>query len=372
VQTDGLIFLEKLKRHRISDWLNNPPISKGLQKVGTRINCVARRWKYVKEYAVSVEGLSHSYGKLRAVNDISFNVEKGQIFSFLGPNGAGKTTTINLLITLLPIQIGKVTIAGFDVTKEQNNVRRSIGVVFQDQRLDRDLTVWETLDFHGRIYSLSKNTRRPRIDELIELVELTDKRNEFAKNLSGGMKRRLEIARGLLTRPQILFLDEPTIGLDTQTRRRIWSYIKKVNKEGVTIFLTTHYMDEADQNSDAICIIDKGKIIANGSSENLKNSLGQDRINLQTDNDEKAVQLMKDVPGINQILRSSEGLIIHLKENAYLTPKIIDVLRTQGVEIISVNLMKPTLDDVFVHFTGKGLGEASQEGMGQNLGQQER
>jgi ABC-2 type transport system ATP-binding protein len=317
------------------------------------------------EPIISVEGLCYNYGKLVAVDDISFNVEKGQIFSFLGPNGAGKTTTINLLITLLPIQKGKVTIAGFDVTKEQDSVRKSIGVVFQDQRLDRDLTVWETLDFHGRIYSLPKNIRRPRIDELIQLVELTDKRNEFAKNLSGGMKRRLEIARGLLTRPQILFLDEPTIGLDTQTRRRIWSYIKKVNTEGVTIFLTTHYMDEADQNSDTICIIDKGKIIANGSSESLKNSLGQDRIHLQTDNDEKATQLIKDIPDINQIRSSSEGLIIHLKENTHLIPKLIDILRTEGVEIRSVNLMKPTLDDVFIHFTGRGLGEASQEGYGQ-------
>ncbi len=313
---------------------------------------------------ISVEGLCYNYGKLVAVNDISFCVEKGQIFSFLGPNGAGKTTTINLLITLLPIQKGRVTISGFDVTNERDKVRKSIGVVFQDQRLDRDLTVWETMDFHGRIYSLPKDVRRPRIDELIELVELTDKKNEFAKNLSGGMKRRLEIARGLLTRPQILFLDEPTIGLDTQTRRRIWSYIKKVNSEGVTIFLTTHYMDEADQNSDAVCIIDKGKIIANGSSESLKNSLGQDRIHLQTDNDEKAARLIKDVPGINQISSSSEGLIIHFKENAHLTPRLIDILRTEGIEICSVNLMKPTLDDVFVHFTGKGLGEEGQEGFG--------
>ena len=282
------------------------------------------------EPIISVEGLCYNYGKLVAVNDISFCVEKGQIFSFLGPNGAGKTTTINLLITLLPIQKGKVTISGFDVTNERDKVRKSIGVVFQDQRLDRDLTVWETMDFHGRIYSLPKDVRRPRINELIELVELTDKKNEFAKNLSGGMKRRLEIARGLLTRPQILFLDEPTIGLDTQTRRRIWSYIKKVNSEGVTVFLTTHYMDEADQNSDAICIIDKGKIIANGSSESLKNSLGQDRIHLQTDNDEKAARLIKDLPGINQILSSSEGLIIHFKENGHLTPRLIDILRTEG------------------------------------------
>jgi len=315
----------------------------------------------VKEYAVSVEGLSYSYGNLRAVDNISFNIEKGQIFSFLGPNGAGKTTTINLLITLVPIQKGKVTIAGFDVANDKTNVRKSIGVVFQDPRLDRDLTVWETLDFHGRIYSIPKEIRRPRIDDLLELVELTDKRNEPTKNLSGGMKRRLEIARGLLVKPKVLFLDEPTIGLDTQTRKRIWSYIKKVNQEGVTVLLTTHYMDEADQNSDIICIIDKGKVIANGTPENLKKSLGQDYIHLQTDDDEKATQLIKDIPDISQIRSSSKGLIIHLKENAQLITKLIDVLRTEGLEIVSIALVKPTLDEVFIHYTGRGFHEMNQE-----------
>ncbi len=315
----------------------------------------------MKEYVVSVEGLCHNYGKLAAVDDISFNIEKGQVFSFLGPNGAGKTTTINLLITLIPIQKGKVTIAGFDVATEQDNVRKSIGVVFQDQRLDRDLTVWETLDFHGRIYSLPKHTREPRIEELIKLVELTDKRDVLTKNLSGGMKRRLEIARGLLTRPQILFLDEPTIGLDTQTRRRIWSYIKKVNKEGVTIFLTTHYMDEADQNSDTICIIDKGKIIANGSSESLKNSLGRDRIYLETDNNEKATQAIKNINEIKEVRNSSKGVIIYLKENSNCMPHILEAIRNADIELKSVSLMKPTLDDVFVHYTGHGLVEDNQD-----------
>jgi ABC-2 type transport system ATP-binding protein len=172
----------------------------------------------MEESIISVEGLHYNYGKVKAVDNISFNVKKGQIFSFLGPNGAGKTTTINILTTLLPIQNGKVTISGFDVQKQQDNVRKSIGIVFQTETLDWNLTVWETLEFHGRLYSLPKDTRRPRIDELIQLVELTEKRNERVKNLSGGMKRRLEIARGLLTRPKVLFLDEPTIGLDPHSR----------------------------------------------------------------------------------------------------------------------------------------------------------
>ncbi|MCW4017928.1 MAG: ATP-binding cassette domain-containing protein [Candidatus Bathyarchaeota archaeon] len=316
------------------------------------------------EYAVSVEGLNYNYGKLNAVNSISFNIKKGQIFSFLGPNGAGKTTTINLLITLVPIQKGKVTIAGFDVATQKDEVRKSIGVVFQDQRLDRDLTVWETLDFHGRIYSIPKEIRYPRIEELLELVELTEKRNVYTKNLSGGMKRRLEIARGLLVQPKVLFLDEPTIGLDTQTRKRIWSYIKKVNREGVTVFLTTHYMDEADQNSDIICIIDKGKIIANGTPENLKKSLAQDYIHLQTDDDAKTIQLIKDLPDVRQIRNSSKGLIIHLKEGGHLITKLIDLLRTEGVEIVSIALVEPTLDDVFIHYTGRGFGDVSHENNG--------
>jgi ABC-2 type transport system ATP-binding protein len=315
------------------------------------------------KYAVTVEGLTYSYGKLRAVDDICFNVEEGQIFSFLGPNGAGKTTTINLLITLMPLQKGKVTIAGFDVASEKDNVRKSIGVVFQDQRLDRDLTVWETLDFHGRIYEIPQEVRRPRIDELLELVELNDKRKEFTKNLSGGMKRRLEIARGLLVKPKVLFLDEPTIGLDTQTRKRIWSYIKKVNREGVTVFLTTHYMDEADQNSDIICIMDKGRIIANGTPENLKKSIGQGYLNLQTNNDEQTSKLIKEEVDVVHVTNSPNGLVVHLKENPRLLTKIIDTLRAENIEILSIKVVEPTLDDVFIHYTGRGLSE-NQENTG--------
>jgi len=316
----------------------------------------------MKDSIVSVQRLSHDYGKLRAVDQVSFEIKKGQIFSFLGPNGAGKTTTINLLITLMPIQQGRVTIAGYDVAKDKGEVRKSIGVVFQDQRLDRDLTVWETLDFHGRIYSIPKEIRRPRIEELLNLVELCEKRNELTKNLSGGMKRRLEIARGLLVKPKVLFLDEPTIGLDTQTRKRIWSYIRRVNKEeGVTVLLTTHYMDEADQNSDTICIIDRGKIIANGTPEELKKSLKQDRVQLQTDNDERAIQLVKDLPGISQIRRSPNGLTIHLDENASLMTKLVDLLRSEGIQIVGITLLKPTLDDVFIQYTGRELNENNQE-----------
>jgi ABC-2 type transport system ATP-binding protein len=316
----------------------------------------------MEEYVISVEGLCHSYDKVTAVNNISFNVKKGQIFSFLGPNGAGKTTTINVLTTMLPIQKGKVTISGFDVERQQDDVRKSIGIVFQNETLDWNLTVWETLEFHGRLYSIPKSNRRLMIDELIKLVELDEKRNTLVKHLSGGMKRRLEIARGLLTRPKVLFLDEPTIGLDPHSRMKVWDYIKKVNKEGVTIFLTTHYMDEADQLSDIICIMDKGHIIANGTSESLKNSLGMDMIYLETGDDEKATGIVKRMAEINSVRNSSKGLIVSLnEEGTRFMPKLVERIRNERIEINSVNLKKPTLDDVFIHFTGRGLREENHE-----------
>ena len=316
----------------------------------------------MEEQVISVEELFYSYDKVTAVDDVSFNVKKGQIFSFLGPNGAGKTTTINMLTTMLPIQKGKVTIAGFDVERQQDEVRKSIGIVFQNETLDWNLTVWETLEFHGRLYSIPKGNRRSMIDELIKLVELEEKRNVLVKHLSGGMKRRLEIARGLLTRPKVLFLDEPTIGLDPHSRMRIWNHIKKVNKEGVTIFLTTHYMDEADQLSDTICIIDKGRIIANGTSESLKNSLGMDMIYLETGDDEKAASIVTHMMEINSVRNSSKGLIVSPKEEGTrFMPKLVERIRNERIEIKSVNLKKPTLDDVFIHFTGRGLKEENHE-----------
>jgi len=318
----------------------------------------------MEETVLSVQGLSHSYGGLHAVDNISFDIKKGQVFSFLGPNGAGKTTTINLLITLLPIQQGKVTIAGYDVQTQKDQVRRSIGVVFQDQRLDRDLTVWETLDFHGKIYSIPKEVRNQRISELLELVELIDKKDEYTKKLSGGMKRRLEIARGLLVQPTVLFLDEPTIGLDTQTRQRIWSYIKRVKQKGVTVLLTTHYMDEADQNSDVVCIIDKGKIIANGTPEQLKRSLNRDCIQVQTDDNCRAYELIQAIDGVSKITGTADGLTVYTKENAKLTNTLIDVLRRENIEIQNISLVKPTLDNVFIYYTGRDFTDVTQEGNG--------
>jgi ABC-2 type transport system ATP-binding protein len=305
---------------------------------------------------ILVENLKHCYGEFRAVDNISFSVKKGEIFSFLGPNGAGKSTAINVLITLLSLQKGRATVAGYDVTKDPQKVRESIGIVFQDITLDRDMTVWEILEFHGRLYNMPDDTRRARIDELLKLVQLEAKKDELTKRLSGGMKRRLEIARGLMTRPTVLFLDEPTIGLDPQTRMRMWEYIKGVNNEGTTIFLTTHYMDEADQLSDRISIIDHGKIVISGTSWELKNTLGQDIIYLETNDNEEAIRLLKGQPSIRDSKIKSRGLILMVTEDGTkVLPTIIDTLRNKGIEISTINLKKPSMDDVFVFYTGKEL-----------------
>jgi ABC-2 type transport system ATP-binding protein len=310
----------------------------------------------LSEPIIEVRDLSHSFGDVLAVDSVSFTVRRGEIFSFLGPNGAGKSTTINVLTTLLPVQKGGVSIAGHDVAAEPEEVRRSIGIVFQEETLDRDLTVREILEFHGRLYSMPRDERRKRIDEMIRLVELEKKRNVLIKRLSGGMKRRLEIARGLMTRPEVLYLDEPTLGLDPQSRLRVWDYIRQVNREGTTIFLTTHYMDEADSLSDRISIIDHGKIIASGTSEELKNALGADMIYLETGDDAKTTAILKNLPEVRDVKPSLKGLSVTLNDEGTKTlPLILDRLKENGIGIRSANLKKPTLDDVFVHFTGREI-----------------
>ena len=310
---------------------------------------------------IVVENLEHAYGDFRAVDGISFSVKEGEIFSFLGPNGAGKSTAINVLITLLPLQKGRAMIAGYDVTRDPQRIRESIGIVFQDITLDREMTVWEMLEFHGRLYNMPVKERRERIEELLTLVQLDAKRNEFAKKLSGGMKRRLEIARGLMTRPKVLFLDEPTIGLDPQTRMRMWEYIKGVNREGTTIFLTTHYMDEADQLSDRISIIDHGKIVVTGTSWELKNTLGHDVIYLETDNNVRAQTLLENFPAIRAIKPKTKGFnLIVTEDGTKVLPGIIDHLRAAQIEITTINLKKPSMDDVFVFYTGKEIRDEDQ------------
>ena len=310
------------------------------------------------ENIIKVKNLSHSYGDFKAVDDISFNVKKREIFSFLGPNGAGKSTAINVLITLLKIQKGSVEISGYSLKEMPKQVRNSIGIVFQEITLDRDMTVYETLEFHARLYSMPKDVREKRIEELLTLVELSEKKDSLTKELSGGMKRRLEIARGLLTRPLVLFLDEPTIGLDPQTRMKTWEYLRAVNDSGTTIFLTTHYMDEADRLSDRISIIDNGKIIVTGTPEELKNNLGEDIIYLETSENEKTRNLLKNYQGIRDAVKKDMQIILITEyDGAKILPGIMHLLEENNVKTISVNLKKPSMDDVFLHYTGRALRE---------------
>jgi len=220
---------------------------------------------------IRVQNLTKKFESVTAVNDISFTVDRGEIFAFLGPNGAGKSTTIKMLTTLLRPTGGTVSINGFDPARQQDEARRSFGIVFQDPSLDDELTAWENLEFHGVLYGVPKELRRKRIDELLGFVELTERKDHLIKTFSGGMKRRLEIARGLIHHPKILFLDEPTLGLDPQTRNHIWDYLKRLNKEeNMTVFFTTHYMEEADRAAARIAVIDHGTIVASDTSANLK------------------------------------------------------------------------------------------------------
>ncbi len=221
--------------------------------------------------AIKVTNLTKKFDKLTAVNGISFEVEEGEIFAFLGPNGAGKSTTIKMLTTLLLPTSGEIVINGFDPLTQQDNVRASFGIVFQDPSLDDELTSYENMEFHGVLYKVEKNLRRKRTEELLKIVDLWDRKDDLIKTFSGGMRRRLEIARGLLHHPRIFFLDEPTLGLDPQTRNQMWNYVKELNKkEKITVFFTTHYMEEADRVAERIAVIDYGKIIAQGTSAQLK------------------------------------------------------------------------------------------------------
>ncbi|MGC9435279.1 MAG: ATP-binding cassette domain-containing protein [Methanomicrobiales archaeon] len=315
------------------------------------------------EPIIVVRNLTHRYDGMVAVDGISFSVDRGEIFSFLGPNGAGKSTTINVLNTLLSLQEGEARVAGHDVAADPAAVRRSIGIVFQDEVLDRDLTVRETLEFHGRLYGIPAAERSERIREMLGIVGLTHKQEVRTKHLSGGMKRRLEIARGLMTRPEVLFLDEPTLGLDPQTRLSMWDYIRRVNREGTTIFLTTHYMDEADSLSDRISIIDGGRIIAEGPPDELKNALGEDVITLETGDPGATLTALDESPLISGVRMVDGRVTAHVRvDGSRCLPALLEHLQAREISVTAVNIQKPTMDDVFVHHTGRGLRDGGEQG----------
>jgi ABC-2 type transport system ATP-binding protein len=319
----------------------------------------------VKMYAITVDKLTRKFAGFVAVGQISFNVDHGELFGLLGPNGAGKTTTINMLSTLLKPTSGHAEVAGFDVSKNRDAVRNSIGVVFQEPALDNRLTGRENLEFHAMMYGMSKEERRKRIQAVLELVELTDKRDVLVDNYSGGLKRRLEIGRGLIHKPKVLFLDEPTLGLDAQTRRRIWQYIGKLNEESkVTIVLTTHYMEEADYLCERVAIIDFGKIVALDTPQNLKNVLSGDVISIEAAPTEKGFEIFKKFGWVKKITQHDGIINLSVEQGEKKIPLLMKIDQQEaGLEIKSVNLRKPTLEDVFLHFTGKTIREKE---MGQN------
>ncbi len=307
--------------------------------------------------AITVTDLVKTYGEVRAVRGVNFEVGMGEVFGFLGPNGAGKTTTINMLCTLAKPTSGRATVAGHDVVTERDDVRRNIGLVFQDPTLDGYLTAAQNLKLHAELYGVQSNLVAPRMQQVMEMVGLWDRKDGTVGTFSGGMRRRLEIARGLMHSPRVLFLDEPTIGLDPQTRRSIWTYIRELQeREEITIFMTTHYMDEAEW-CDRIAIMDHGEIVALDSPEALKATVGTDRVTIHTDDDEAAIERLRERFELEaQVI---EGAVVFgVVSGEEFVPRLFAEF---GLPIRSVAISRPTLDDVFMSYTGTTIRDAEED-----------
>jgi ABC-2 type transport system ATP-binding protein len=307
--------------------------------------------------AIAVHRLVKSYGEVQAVRGVDFEVPVGEVFGFLGPNGAGKTTTINMLCTLAKPTSGSATVAGHDVVRERDDVRRNIGLVFQDPTLDGYLTAEQNLRLHAELYGVQSKLVPDRIKQVLEMVGLWERKDSPVRNFSGGMRRRLEIARGFLHSPRVLFLDEPTIGLDPQTRRSIWTYIRELKEaEDITIFLTTHYMDEAEW-CDRIAIMDHGQIVALDSPEALKERVGADTVRIHTADDDAAIAALAEHFGLEGTV--SEGAVtFRVPTGEEFVPRLFAEL---GVPIRSVSVSRPTLDDVFMSYTGSSIRDAEED-----------
>lgn len=307
---------------------------------------------------IEIKDLTKKFnGGFTAVDSISLSINEGEVFGLLGPNGAGKTTTISMLATILPPTSGSAVLCGHDCAKDMDAVRKCIGIVFQDQSLDEELTGRENMDMHGRLYNMPDALRKSRMDELLKLVELGAFADKQTKTYSGGMKRRLEIARGLMHHPKILFLDEPTLGLDPQTRRKLWDYIKAVNRdEKITIILTTHYMDEADELCNRIAIVDKGKIIALDTPEGHKKSLGGDVATVECSDPKKLAELLSKGKLAKKASVAENGKVIATVENGgEAVPKIMALAQKNKITVKSVLVKQPNLEDVFLHYTGRAI-----------------
>ena len=307
--------------------------------------------------AIEVRGLRKRFGDLEAVCGVDFEVAPGEVFGFLGPNGAGKTTTINMLCTLAKPTAGSATVAGHDVVSERDNVRRNIGLVFQDPTLDGYLTAAQNLQLHAELYGVQSDLVEPRMEQVMTMVGLWERKDSPVATFSGGMRRRLEIARGLMHSPRVLFLDEPTIGLDPQTRRSIWTYIRQLkDQEEITIFMTTHYMDEAEW-CDRIAIMDHGQIVALDAPEALKAEVGTDRVTIETEDDDAAIAALAERFGIEA--RIAEGAVTFgVPGGEAFVPRLFGEL---PVPIKSVSVSRPTLDDVFMSYTGTTIRDAEED-----------
>ncbi|MEO0081031.1 MAG: ATP-binding cassette domain-containing protein [candidate division WOR-3 bacterium] len=308
--------------------------------------------------AIEVSGLAKQFKGFVAVDHVSFEVAEGEVFGFLGPNGAGKTTTVRMLCTLTRPSAGSARVSGHDIVREQAAVRKSIGIIFQDPSLDDRLTAYENLRFHGMIYRVPGRELGPRIEQALEWMELRERAQDLVRNFSGGMKRRLEIARGLLHAPRVLFLDEPTLGLDPQTRSRIWERLLRLRQEqSVTLFLTTHYMDEAE-NCDRIAVIDRGRIIALDTPARLKSQVKGDCVRLATADDARAEAELRTRYGLEPT-RDAGGLRFEVQDGAEFVPGLV---RELSVRVLSVSINPPTLDDVFLKLTGREIRDEEASG----------
>lgn len=312
--------------------------------------------------AIRIAGLTKKFGDFIAVEDVSFSVESGELFGLLGPNGAGKSTIINMLTTLLIPTAGDAHITGYDLRKNPDGIRNNIGIIFQDPSLDIGLTGRENLDFHAMMYNISSNERKIRVKEVLDIVGMADKADILVENYSGGMKRRLEIARGLIHYPKVLFLDEPTLGLDAQTRRTIWDHIRDLNRNyGTSVILTTHYMEEADYLCDRIAIIDHGKIIALDTPSGPKNCLRGDLVSLTIEgNIDHIADALRGKEWVRDIVQNGKMLDVIISDYERNIPDIFQTAGNLDIGISSISLSKPSLEDVFIHLTGSTIRE--QEG----------
>ena len=316
----------------------------------------------MSEDVIKAEGLTKIFNhSLVAVDHINFSVKHGEIFGFLGPNGAGKTTTINMLITILKPTEGKASILGYDVAKQNNEVRNSIGVVPQEYTADEDLTGYENILLCADLYGIPREISKKRALELLKLVELTEFKDKRVQTYSGGMRRRLELACGLINRPKMLFLDEPTLGLDVQTRAATWNYVRTLKKEfGMTLFMTTHYLEEADALCDRIAIIDHGKIIVVGTPEDLKESLGGDIITLSIKQNIDITELVRKIEHVKEVKKENGSYMIKSENGEITAPLIIEALRKEGYVVTKLSLTKPTLNEVYLQYTGKSMRDAEE------------